>query len=170
MARQKGSKPLNTIHIPKVVRNIALSAIVLLILAIAAGIAYTLISDQRSSAPKVSSKTTSLDTVTPIKPVLPAANDSEGVAIESLSTPVSIGSPATIAALTNAGSICTISLLINNIPKALGLAPVTADQFGGISWSWTVSSSTPVGVWPVKISCQFHTQTGVVEGDMTVTR
>lgn len=154
---------------PKTARNTLIFASVLLLLLLIAGVIYTYEVDQHPAgkAKTSSGQTTAYKSITP---VLPAASDKEGVSIDSITTPVSIGSIASIAANTNAGSKCTLSLLINNVAEpGLDLTPQTADDYGAIGWTWTVSSNTPTGTWPLKIICVFNSQSAVVEGNITIT-
>jgi len=105
------------------------------------------------------------------KAVAPSPNAPEGVAIETLVSPVAAGDNSTVSARTNAGSSCTISVTYNGIAATdSGLAPQKADAYGSIQWSWTIPSSTPPGNWPIKIICVYNGRSGVVDGSLQVTK
>jgi hypothetical protein len=76
------------------------------------------------------------------------------VAITSLTSPVSRGSPATLRASTSGGAWCSITVVYKSGPSgAAGLAAKTADGAGVVAWTWTVGSRTTTGSWPVTVSC-----------------
>jgi hypothetical protein len=57
----------------------------------------------------------------------------------------------------------------NDVPSAdSGLKPKTADDFGIVSWAWTVEATTPVGEWPVDVTCVFNDQSAMVRGKLVV--
>ena len=159
------------IKLPKTVKNILISAGTMLVLFVIAGLVYVYItgrSGEPTKAVKSTAKTSQPDV---IKPVAPAANAPEGVAIESFTTPVKSGENTSMSIRTNAGSVCTILVTYANgvVSKDSGLAPKTADVYGFVTWTWTVDSSVPVGVWPVKATCNYHDRSGVVIGNLEVT-
>jgi hypothetical protein len=103
------------------------------------------------------------------EPAQPAPNAKEGVAVQSLTSPVAPGDNASIDIHTNRDSKCTITVVYNNIPsKDAGLTPKTADEYGLASWSWTVESTVPVGKWPVTVTCEWNKKIAVVIGDLIV--
>jgi len=159
-------------RISKTVRNSGISVGVLLVVLIAGGTAYTLFGDGQAPKQASSTKAVAEETFQPIpKPPQPAANAPEGVAVGAFTTPVAPGSNSSIQVHTNAGSTCNISVVYNNAPSTdSGLAPKTADEYGVVSWSWTVGSSVPVGSWPVRVTCAYHGRTGVVQANLEVSR
>jgi hypothetical protein len=77
------------------------------------------------------------------------------VRITSLTSPISPGAFATLAARTRAGASCTIVVEYKSGPsQAAGLGPKTATGSGGVSWTWKVGSRTTVGSWPVTVTCR----------------
>ena len=121
-------------------------------------------------------KTTTTSTSTPtvsdqsVKPVQPAANEAEGVAVAMLTSPVQRGQDASITINTNAGSLCNILVTYNKVvSKVDGLGPAMADDFGSVGWTWTVAENTPIGTWPIKVTCVYHGRSGVVDTNLQVT-
>jgi hypothetical protein len=43
-----------------------------------------------------------------------------------------------------------------------------ADDFGIVSWTWTVEESVPLGEWPVDVTCAFNDQSAMVRGKLVV--
>jgi uncharacterized iron-regulated membrane protein len=161
------------VRIPRVVRNTLISVFVLLFLLVGSGVAYTYYMGQQTS-PNVAAATATepVATVDPvIKPTKPAANASESAAIEMLTSPVSINSNASVTVKTLAGSACSISVVYGTVVSAdSGLTAKIADEFGTVTWSWTVGPTVPVGTWPVKINCVHNSRSAFVQGDLVVTK
>jgi hypothetical protein len=160
------------VKVPKSVRNAFISIFVLLFLFVGAGVAYTWYSGQSGGATQAIAATPAADTTQPlIKPRKPAANAKESVAIESLTTPVAPGANSSLIVRTLPTSKCTISVVYNNVASTdSGLVAKVADDYGNVSWSWTVSDSTPVGHAPVTVTCAYNGQSAVVQGDLVVTK
>lgn len=159
------------VPIPPLARKLLLSIVLLLVLFVAAGVAYTFFMDRTVSEPPAASKQVAEPADAAIKPTPPAANAAEGVAIDALVSPVPAGANASLSVSTNAGSRCTIAVIYNGVPaKDSGLVSKTADAYGGVSWSWTIPAGTPVGVWPVTVTCTYHGRSGVGIGNLSVTK
>ena len=158
-------------NLPKPVRNIFISAAVLLVLLVGGGVAYTYYADQSAKSVVASSTVpVSHQTDQAIKPTQPAANAPEGEAIEVLSSPVTRGTSAAVSVQTLPESRCVISVVYGSLVATdPGLATKVADGFGSVSWSWTVISTAPIGTWPVKITCIHNGKAGFVEGSLQVT-
>lgn len=153
-------------------KRILASALIMLVLFVAAGVAYTWFTGQQGPA-KTAQEAPSAQATTPepIKPTAPSAQTQESAAIEYLSTPIAPGSPASMTVATVATSTCNISVTYNKVASVdPGLKPKTADDFGNVSWDWTVPASAPTGTWPVKVTCVRGAKSAVVIGDLQVAR
>lgn len=152
------------------VRNIAISIVVLLIVVVGGGVGYTWYVGQNAAEDPVAIAPPVAPTPTPvIKPTKPAANAKQSAAVQILTSPVAPGSNASITVKTNAESDCTIKVEYNKVPSTdSGLKPKKADDFGIVSWTWTVEESVPLGTWPVDVTCAFNDQTAMVRGDLVV--
>lgn len=144
----------------------------LIVLAVAAGIVYVLVTDSNVKPAPTHSKPAATQQESGLpKPVAPAPNAQEGVSIESLTSPVSAGSNVSLIATTNAGSKCAITVTYNGVQSTdSGLIAKTADAYGSVSWSWTVGSSVPVGNWPISVTCAYHGRSGVMADSLQVTK
>lgn len=171
--KQLAAPKLPKVRVPKAVRTALLSMVILTILLLGAGAAYTWYAGQ--SAP-VKPLTTAVAAVSqpsdaPIKPHTPSPNAKESAAIEMLSSPVAPGQNAVVSVKTQPTSSCTISVVYGTTTsKDSGLGTKIADDFGTVSWSWTVDPTAAIGTWPVSIVCAYNGRTAVVQGDLTVAR
>ena len=106
-----------------------------------------------------------------LKPVKPADNAPEGAAVESLTSPVKAGENVSISVRALPDSTCTIEVTYNNVPaKDSGLIAKKTNEYGFTDWTWTVPVNTPAGTWPVKVTCSYNGKTGVVIGNLQVTK
>lgn len=150
------------------IRNTAIAIAVLLVLFICAGLVYTWYQGRTPAVNTVTTSPTKTSTQT-VQHVAPADNVQEGVSVQSLTSPVEPGDNASISVKTNPGSWCTITVEYNKVPsKDSGLIGKTADEYGTATWAWTVGPSTPVGKWPVTVTCLRNKLSAVVIGDLVV--
>lgn len=155
----------------RVLRNIAVAFMILLVILLAVGVAYTWYMGQHGI------KNTPAD-AKPIKqkvqakgPTKPSPNAKVGVSVQLLTTSVSPGANASISIKTNPDAKCTITAVYNKVPsKDSGLIPKTADEYGMVSWSWTVENTAPLGKWPVTVTCANSKNSGMVVGDLVVSK
>ena len=143
--------------------------LILFFVIISAGIAYTWyinkdtvnVVDETSDAPVSSVPKVIQLTVAPNSPV--------GASVQSLSSPVSIGEPVYMTVKTRQYADCSIVVEYNNVPsKDPRLGIVHADEYGMVSWEWSVPEGTPAGKWPVKVTCKYGEKSGYVEGKLLV--
>jgi hypothetical protein len=155
--------------VPRSLRNAFISALVLLILLVVAGVLYTLLAYNGDAKVKPAAKSAAATREPVVKPRKPSPKAKEGVAVELITSPVNAGSNASLNARTNAGSKCSILVTYAGAKSTdSGLNDKKTDDFGSVSWSWTVSSGVPAGTWPVKVTCTYHGRTGVVQTDLKV--
>ena len=150
-------------------RNAAISAVVLSVLLVGGGAAYTYFAGPDAS--QIATQTVpTVDASEALgKPLKPAEDAKESASVQTLTSPVTPGSNSSIIIKTNAGSKCTITIVYGTTPsKDSGLSPKTADEYGNVSWAWTVESTVPLGTWPVTATCIYHTRSAVVRGDLVV--
>ena len=155
----------------KFIRNTSISIGVLLVLFLGGGAAYTWYmgeygDDTASSAIATPVELSPPPTITPTKP---APDAKVGASVQMLTSPVLPGSNASISVKTNAGAECSISVEYNKIPSTdSGLKKMIANDFGMVNWAWTVESSTPLGKWPVEVTCVYNDQSAMVRGELVV--
>lgn len=154
----------------KTIRNTAISIAVLLVLTVGAGVAYTWYMGQQKPVTTVT-EVEEVESAPTIKHVKPADNVPVGVSIQTLTTPIVPGSNASVIIKTNPGASCTIKVEYNSVQsKDSGLASKVADDFGTVTWAWTVEATVPEGKWPVTITCIKGKLSGVVIGDLVVSK
>ena len=154
----------------KLIRNIVIAFFVLGIGIFIAGFLYVYFTDNSITYTKTSSVINSNGSRSSFpQPQLPGPNAKEGAYIESLDSPVTVGSNTSAIVNTNANSICSISVTYNGVSsKVPGLAPQKANSYGTVTWTWNVPSNTPIGNWPVKIICTYNKQNIIAEGNLEV--
>ncbi len=146
------------------------SAIVLVLL-IGVGVAYIWYMGQQEVDPNAIASKVDYKPVETKKPVKEADNVNVGASIQSLTSPVSPGSNVSVVVNTNQESQCTISVIYDKTEsKDSGLLPKKSDEYGMVSWTWTVENSVPLGKWPVKVTCSKGTKSGVVVGDLVIAK
>ncbi len=151
------------------IRNAAISIAVLLVLFIGAGVAYTWYEGRKPAVNTVVAPTTT--TPSTIKHIAPAENVQESASVQSLTSPVMPGDNASITIKTNPGSWCTIKVEYNKVAsKDSGLIGKTADDYGTVTWAWTVESTVPLGSWPVTVTCLRNKLSAVVIGSLVVSK
>ena len=157
-------------------RNVLISAAILLVLCVGAGLAYTWMMDGTTTTidPVKVSATTVPPPITPHKP---AANAKEGVSVEMVTSPVSQGAQASVAVHTNPTSTCKIQVFYNyDIEKKQkpstepGLADSVADDYGNANWTWTVAPTDALGLGKIIVTCTYNKSVGVVQADLQVTK
>jgi hypothetical protein len=114
------------------------------------------------SLTKGNAMSTSTSTGSGLTPSLTAtgtAPAASGLAILSVSSPVSVGSSATLTAQTSPNASCSIVVHYKSGPShASGLAPKNADASGMVSWTWKVGINTTRGTWPIDVTCGGNTK------------
>lgn len=155
----------------KTVRNTAMSIVVLLVLVLGIGAAYTWYMGQQKPITAIVEQDSTVVESSKIKHVTPAANVPQGVSIQSLTTPVAPGSNASVIIKTNPASTCVIKVEYDKVAsKDSGLGQKVSDDFGTITWAWTVEETVPEGKWPITITCSRGKLSAVVIGDLVVSK
>ena len=94
-----------------------------------------------------------------------------GVSLQIISSPVLPGSEASISVRTNREAKCVIKVVYDKIVSTdANLTEKTANEFGGVDWTWTVDSNAPIGKWPVTVTCKKGTHDGVYVADLVVAK
>ena len=146
-----------------------LSALILLVLFVGAGVAYVRFAGDSQSADvsKTPPPPPKLSLPTPHKPNPKAP---VGVSLQSLYTPVKAGQNTSITIKTTPTAKCTIKVTYGGQPsRDSGLAAKNADGYGIATWSWTVENTAPKGKWPVSVTCVFNKHSGFLQKDLQVT-
>jgi len=106
-----------------------------------------------------------------IKRAKPDPNNPSSASIQMFTSSVAPGSNASITVRTNPEAKCTIKVEYNKVPSTdSGLVPKVADEYGIVSWAWTVEEEVPLGKWPVKVTCVHNKRSAVVQGDLMVVK
>lgn len=159
-------------RIVRFIRTTVISVVVLLVLIIGGGIAYTWYMGEHSAPVPVAAAEPAEETPARAVPqrYQPAPNAKVGASVQSLSSPAAPGSPVSMMVKTNPGATCTIKVIYDKQPSrdARLSEPVVADDYGIVEWEWTIEPSAPLGKWPVDVTCAIDKQSAMVRGDLVV--
>lgn len=150
------------------IRRLVVGGIISALLIIGAGMAYAWYQTQQSpvavtSAP-VSKKTLSAATQRDFADDTPV-----GVSIQSLSAPLKAGQNASLTIKTLPKAACSVKVTYKGQESTDGgLIPKNADDFGAVTWTWTVETLRPVGKWPVEVTCAHGKMSGYVKGELEI--
>ena len=95
-------------------------------------------------------------TPTPPTPApTPIPKSAAFVRFVSATSPVARGGTATVKIATSPNATCSITVTYgaSGPAKAPGLEPRAADDFGALTWSWTVAPATAPGTYPIDVLC-----------------
>ncbi|HEX5456379.1 MAG TPA: hypothetical protein VFW77_03355 [Candidatus Saccharimonadales bacterium] len=155
----------------KTALKVVLSAVIILLLLIAAGVAYIKYSggqdDSGQSVPQAPARPV-------IKPPKISPKAKESAAVQTITSPIKRGSKASISVKTNPKSKCTIQVKYKDsagnqiVYSSPALKSKKADEFGLIGWDWPISPSAPAGKWTVTVNCVYNKKSAVVIGDILV--
>lgn len=155
----------------RTIAKISLSVVAIIVLLVGVGLAYTYyFGPTEADTANNQSQTPLTAPVAPnVQPTKPAADTKVGASVSALTSPVAPGSNTSISIRTTPGSKCVISVTYNDVASTdSGLTPKVADEYGAISWTWTVGKDVPVGKWPVEVTCVYNTKSAVVKADLLV--
>lgn len=154
----------------KSVKNGLLSIMILLVLALSSGSAYVYYIDQHNK-PVVS--TAIADSTLQFHSIIAIKQDPNapvGVAVETISSPIARGGEALASMKSYPDASCSIKVMYNNVASTeSGLLTKVADDFGVVSWSWTIAQTDPIGSWPVDVTCSHHSKSGYAQGMILIT-
>ncbi|HET6864009.1 MAG TPA: hypothetical protein VFH37_02325 [Candidatus Saccharimonadales bacterium] len=159
-----------SIKIPKALKKTLISIVVLVVLFAIAGVVYVYVSGRQSAPPAKPAPKKAVDLGLP-KPQQPAANAAEGVAKETLISPVKAGQNTSFSVRTNPTSTCSIVVTYSGgaVAHDSGLANKKADPYGFVTWTWTVDPAVTPGTYPVTVTCVYNGRSGVVVDNLQVT-
>lgn len=164
------------LRIVKFIRNVLISIMVLLVLFVGAGVAYTWYMGQNNIADAAMAAPVEAQAVPVIKRVQIAANAPESASIQGdITWKILPGSNTSITVKTNPESNCTITVMYNITDmknkitsKDSGLVPKISDDYGMVSWAWTVEYSVPLGKGAATVKCSRDSKSAVVVGNLVV--
>lgn len=97
-------------------------------------------------------------------------NAQVGIVQQTLTTPIKPPANIEFSVKTNNGAACQIRVTYDKTEsKDSGLVPKIADDFGVVVWTWSVPLGTPVGKWPLDVTCANQTHSAYYRGELEVT-
>ncbi len=142
---------------------------ILAVVLVSAGVIYTWYNGKYGEQPKVVS--VMKKPATSKGPTKPSPVSKVNASVQTITSPIAPGENASITVRTNADAKCTIKVEYDKIAaKDSGLVPKTADEFGMVTWAWTVPVAAPIGKWPVTVTCANLKNSGMVIGYLMVAK
>lgn len=160
-------------RILRLIRTVSISAGVLLVLILGAGAAYTWYVGQNSSgaAPVASVEPVAVAAPQSAKSRVPAPNAPASVSIQQLTSPASPGSVVELSARSNPTATCKIAVEYSNKQPGTDAALIekTTDDYGMVSWQWTIDKTAPKGKGAVTVTCSLdEKRSAVVKSDLDI--
>jgi hypothetical protein len=155
----------------KVIRNTAIGIVALLMLTVGGGVAYTWYVGEYGTevAPVTVTPPQAAPTAPSMTRVKPAPDAVVSASIQMLTSPVAPGENSSVTVRTIPDAKCKITVMYGEVASQdSGLVAKTADEYGMVSWAWTVEESVPLGEWPVEVTCANAKNSAVVKGDLIV--
>lgn len=131
--------------------------------------------------PKVASTpapdATNKDNPSFMTPHKPPKDVAIGSSIQSISSPVSPGDNASLTLRTTESAVCTIKVVrldaeMREVQRVAdsGLGDKTADEFGIVTWTWTMPANAAIAKWQADISCMRDSKGTRSIGEIVVQR
>jgi hypothetical protein len=133
-----------------------------LLVLIGVGVGYTWYTGQTEPAHLAVAPSAPKPAVVRTTPATQPPNAKIGISQQTFTSPVSPGQNSSIGIQTTAGATCSISVTYGTVKSTdSGLASKAADEYGTVSWSWTVERTVPFGSYPVSITCKRNAQSAL---------
>ncbi len=146
----------------KLIRDIIITVVVIIAVPVGVKLAYSWFTEQVAGRPlsvQYINLGDSSDT-----------SSNSSVKIQYLSSPIRVDSMGALTVHATPGANCSISVDYgkHSVPMSVGLAPTSADKTGVAKWSWKVLPSTPIGTWPLTVTCMSDGTSAHATKDLTV--
>lgn len=151
--------------------------VIFVIIAVVVGGIYFLIA--WLNKPKVAGTTPTATETQQIPSILtphkPPRDMAIGSSIQTLTSPVAPGGNVSLTLRTTESAICAIKVIrlddqMREVGRVTdgGLADKKADDFGVVTWTWTMPSDAAIATWHADILCTRDTKTTRSVGDIVV--
>lgn len=146
-----------------------MTGVVLALLAVTGGIGYTWYMGQQQPLAAEQLETPVINRRAALKPPKISSTAAIGASVQTFTPEVKPGDNASVSVRTNPEAACKIVVTYDKVPAVDGgLTPKTADEFGLVSWSWTVKPGTPAGTWPAEVTCKNKKNSAFVKAEFVV--
>lgn len=156
----------------KGLRSAAIAASVMILIAVGAGAGYIWYMGEHSPPDQAAMAQSEPVARKKVERRKRDPNAPFGASVQMLSTPVVPGSNAEINVKSVEGVNCKIAVEINKVPlKDSGLVEKPTDEYGVVTWSWTVPADAQLGKWPVEVTCISPAKkSAMVQGTMEIVK
>lgn len=157
-------------RILRTVRNVAISIVVLTVVAAGAGVSYIWYTGQEASAVTAVAELPQPVVQQAAKHPLPSTDAKASASIQQMTSPVAPGNEVSLHVRSNPTAVCKVAVEYNKVPSNdAAFTDKTADEFGMVDWRWSVPATAPKGKWPVTVTCSLdEARSAVVTGDLIV--
>lgn len=152
------------------VRLVIISAVVITVLIVGLLLAYAWYAGQQEPVVQEVEPAPTRST-TPTAPPEPADDMPVSIVQQTIVSPVAVGDNTALSIKTLRGAACSIEFTYNDSSiksRDSGLIPQTADEFGMVEWTWTVTADTQPGAWPAEVTCALNDKSAYLRADITV--
>ena len=149
-------------------RNFSIAIVTLGVVGVGAGAAYTWWVGQQTPDPNAFAQPVQPQALNKkVKQAVQDPNAAVSASVQSISSPVSPGDNAVLTVRSTQNTTCTIKVEYNKVvARDSGLVDKETDNYGMVSWSWTVEPSAPYGKWPVDVTCKRNEKSAVVSAEL----
>ncbi|MDQ5931979.1 MAG: hypothetical protein QG649_64 [Patescibacteria group bacterium] len=150
------------------IRRIGVTCSVLAVIVVTGGLVYTWYIGRQQPA-QAAEPLASRSTRPLMKPTKVASDAPIGAAVQTSTQEVKLGENASVTVRTNPEAECSIVVKYKDIPAVdSGLIPKIADEFGVVSWAWTVRPDVPSGKWPAEVTCKNKKHSAFVRAEISI--
>ena len=175
MTNDENQKPvLSRRHrVLKRIRNITISTVVILLVLVGAGALYTWYMGKQQ-VPQQATVVSKPREINPIKAPTVPPDAKVSISTQSVVSTVRPGENASITVRTNPNASCVITVTYGEVDEEekrstdSGLVKKVSDEFGMVSWAWTVEDVRPVGTWPIEVTCANEKNSAYLKADLIV--
>jgi|AntRauTorcE11897_2_1112592.scaffolds.fasta_scaffold00086_57 hypothetical protein len=149
------------------IRNVLLGIVAMVVVFVLAGLAYVYFTEPADITPAEVPEEQQQDELQSFgEPSTPRPDAPVGVSVQAFTSPVAPGSNVSLAVRTLRDSSCEIAVYSDEESQTKvndsGLITKIADEYGNVSWTWTVNASASEGEWPIEVECTRNEQSGVL--------
>lgn len=157
-------------RILRTARNIAISAVVLVVIVVGAGVGYIWYTGQEAPAATAVTELPQPVVQQAAKRPLPSADAKASASIQQMTSPIAPGGEVALHVRSNPTATCSIAVEYNKVSSNdAALINKTTNDFGMVDWRWNVPVTAPKGKWPVTVTCSLdEARSAVVIGDLIV--
>lgn len=157
-------------RITKALRVVGLSAFILLLVFVIGGLAYTYLGGPENVTQETEEEEETTTYAAPYgEPAVPREDANVSASVQAVTSPVAPGENVSLTVRTLESAECTIVVEYDDVESDdSGLTPKVADEYGMVSWVWTVEADVLEGEWPAEVTCERNGKSAMVRAYIVV--